>query len=117
MTSYGPARALGLTDRGHLGVGALADLRCYRRQADIKGMFSRPRWVMRRGRIVFQEGKLLDQTNGDLLIVRPNWDRDRMDQIYRALSETVSVPPGEYGLGENVKLIGSREVPCTSGMS
>jgi formylmethanofuran dehydrogenase subunit A len=117
MTSYGPARALGLTDRGHLGVGALADLRCYRRQADIKDMFSHPSWVMHRGRIVFREGELFNQAGGEILVVRPDWDRGRMDRIYRALSEVVTVPPEEYGLGENVDLSGSREVPCASGMS
>ncbi len=42
MTSYGPARALGLKDRGHLEPGSLADLRCYTKQDDMITMFPKP---------------------------------------------------------------------------
>jgi len=117
MTSYGPALALGLSDRGRLGEGALADLRCYRRQADVKAMFSQPAWIMRRGRIVCREGRVLDQTGGEVLVVRPGWDRERTGRLHQALSGIVSVRPEAYALGADGGLPGLREVPCASTTS
>jgi formylmethanofuran dehydrogenase subunit A len=41
MTRAGAARLLGLTDRGHLGAGAAADITVYTDQADKEKMFAR----------------------------------------------------------------------------
>jgi formylmethanofuran dehydrogenase subunit A len=117
MTSTGPAQALGLRDRGHLGVGALADLRCYRRQADLKAMFAQPAWVMRRGRIVCRDGEVLDRAGGVTLVVRPGWDRSRTGRLQEALSGIVSIRPEDYALGTDAERPEFREVPCASGMS
>lgn len=116
MTSLGPAKALGLTDRGHLGIGALADLRCYRRQADLRAMFAGPAWVMRRGRIVVRDGQLASQDDNGLLVVRPAWDEDRRTRIQSALADLISVPAEDYALG-TAGLPGTEEVACTSTMS
>jgi formylmethanofuran dehydrogenase subunit A len=117
MTSTGPARALGLTDRGHLGAGALADLRCYRKQADWKSMFAQPAWVMRRGRIVCRDGKVFDPTGGETLVVRPAWDRGRTGRLQRDLSEFVSIRPDAYALGADAERLKFREVACASATS
>ncbi len=58
MTSSGPARALGLSDRGRLSVGARADMRCYQEQEDIRAMFSQPAWVMKAGKMVVKDGRI-----------------------------------------------------------
>jgi formylmethanofuran dehydrogenase subunit A len=116
MTSWGPARALGLADRGHLGIGALADLRCYRKQENLQTMFAHPAWVMRRGRVVVQDGLLAAQDRSGLVVVRPEWDEDRRPRIEAALSDLVSVPVEEYGLGAGGQP-GAKEVPCTSRVS
>ena len=47
MTRAAPAKLLGLTDRGHLGAGAIADVAVYRRDKDIAKMLGRPRWCSR----------------------------------------------------------------------
>jgi formylmethanofuran dehydrogenase subunit A len=117
MTSYGPAKALGLTDRGHLQAGALADLRCYRKQADVKAMFSTPAWVMRRGRIICRDGQVLDSSGGEVLVARPDWDHDRLGRLHQALSDVVTVQPEKYALGMDERLSNFREVPCGSTMS
>jgi formylmethanofuran dehydrogenase subunit A len=116
MTSWGPARALGLTDRGHLGFNALADLRCYRKQADLCAMFASPAWVMRRGQIVVQDGQLTSMEDGGLLVVRPAWDEARRPYIHTALEKFVSIPPDDYALGVAGQS-GAKEVPCTSRVS
>lgn len=116
MTSWGPAKALGLTDRGHLGAGALADLRCYRKQADLRAMFACPAWVMRRGRVVVRDGQFTAPEDGGLLVVRPAWDESRTKRIHTALAELVSVPADDYALGATGQP-GAKEVPCTSRVS
>jgi formylmethanofuran dehydrogenase subunit A len=113
MTSWGPAKALGLCDRGQLGPGALADVRCYRKQASIRGMFAAPAWVMRRGKIVVKEGKVLDTSGGSVLITRPKLDEGRLPMIHSEVSQLISILPDEYGLG-NEGLQGALEVPCRS---
>ncbi len=113
VTSWGPAKALGLSDRGHLGVGALADLRCYRKQANLREMFVQPAWVMRRGRIVLQEGRPANLDKGDLLVVHPAWDDGRLPRLKNNLADLISVPVEEYGLGAAGQP-GAKEVACTS---
>jgi formylmethanofuran dehydrogenase subunit A len=113
MTSWGPAKALGLTDRGHLAPGALADLRCYRKQADLKQMFTRPAWVMRRGRIIVRDGEQVALSEGSLLVTRPAWDKARLPRIQSALTELISFPVEDYALGASGQP-GAEEVACTS---
>jgi formylmethanofuran dehydrogenase subunit A len=116
LTSWGPAKALGLSDRGHLGTGALADLRCYRKQADIRAMFNQPAWVMRRGRVVCKEGQFLQHGEGNILVVRPPWDEGRRSRIESSLEGLVSIPADQYALGKS-RIRSAQEVACTSTMS
>lgn len=111
MTGWGPACALGLDDRGHLGVGAKADIRCYRKQDNIEGMFAKPAWVMRNGQVVAREGELVDRAPGEVLVTRPAWDRERLPRLYKRLGELVSVPVRQYALGD-MKVENLREVAC-----
>jgi len=114
MTSSGPAKALGLADRGHLAPGALADIRCYRPQASLRDMFARPAWVMRRGEIVAREGQVIQRQAGSTLVVRPGWDEDRRPAIYRALAPQISARPEQYGLGQAFPAQAFQEVACKS---
>ena len=113
MTGYGPAKSLGLTDRGHLGVGALAELRCYRKQASIKAMFENPAWVMHRGKLVVKNGKIQGSLQGRTLLVRPSWDRERSKAIHSSLSRWISFQPEHYALGEKHQVKDGLEVPCS----
>src|SRR5205823_12900591 len=58
ITRAGPARALGLADRGHLGAGAVADIAVYDEQADKEAMFSRAAYVFKDGQLVVRDGTL-----------------------------------------------------------
>lgn len=113
MTSFGPARSLGLHDRGHLEPGALADIRCYKKQADIRKMFASPEWVMKNGRIAYQDGSFNPEAAGEILVTRPHWDEKQLLQIKADLENKISVPFGQYALGDK-EMENTREVPCTS---
>ncbi len=74
ITRAGPARLLGLRHKGHLGAGADADVTIYSRQDDIAQMFASPRWVLKGGEVVVEEGHLRLAPNGRRLYVRPGFD-------------------------------------------
>jgi formylmethanofuran dehydrogenase subunit A len=75
MTRAAPARILGLTDRGHLGPGALADITVYNEHADPEQTFARPMLVFKAGEIVVEEGKIVKTVGGTTQVVRPEYDR------------------------------------------
>ena len=74
VTRAGPARLLGLRDKGHLGVGADADITVYAPDADRARMFSTPRYVVKGGILVVEDGELRRAPAGRRLYVRPPFD-------------------------------------------
>ncbi len=75
VTRAAPARLLGLSDRGHLGAGAAADVAIYREQADREAMFAAPAWVFKDGAAVVREGRIQAVPQGATHVVRPEYDR------------------------------------------
>ncbi|HEV3019426.1 MAG TPA: formylmethanofuran dehydrogenase subunit A [Burkholderiaceae bacterium] len=76
MTRAGPARTLGLSDRGHLGAGAAADVVVYRDQADREQMFAAPEYVFKDGQLVVRDGRLVAVPGGGRVhAVKPEYDR------------------------------------------
>lgn len=75
LTRAGPARTLGLVDRGHLGAGAAADITVYTDQADKELMFARPDLVFKDGEIVVRDGAVVAEVWGGTHVVRPDFDR------------------------------------------
>ena len=74
VTRAGPARLLGLTRKGHLGVGADADVTVYARDADVATMFATPRYVVRAERWSSRKGSCAARRAGRRLHVRPGYD-------------------------------------------
>ena len=58
VTRAGPARLLGLSSKGHLGVGADADVTVYDKRDNVAEMFATPRYVVKGGSLVVEEGQL-----------------------------------------------------------
>ncbi len=74
ITSAGPARTLGLPQKGHLGVGADADVAIYNRSKDIAKMFAHPRYVIKAGEVVVEEGDIRTTVEGHGFVTRPSYD-------------------------------------------
>ena len=74
ITSAGPARALGLRQKGHLGIGADADVTIYQEKPDDGVLFSYPRYVIKAGEIVVEEGDVRAVPDGREFIVHPPYD-------------------------------------------
>lgn len=68
ITRAGPARALGLDNKGHLGTGADADIAIYAdHQADAQRMFANARHVIKSGQVVMEDGQLCDIISAQFL--------------------------------------------------
>ena len=74
ITRAAPARRLGLRDKGHLGIGADADVTIYDDRADREEMFATPRYVIKAGEIAVEEGELRRPDDGVLLSSRAAFD-------------------------------------------
>jgi formylmethanofuran dehydrogenase subunit A len=74
ITRSGPARILGLKNKGHLGEGADADITIYTPHADKEIMFELPRVVFKSGQIICEQGEIREPLVGKLLHVSPSYD-------------------------------------------
>jgi len=74
ITRAGTARALGLANKGHLGVGADADVAVYADLDDREEMFASPRYVIKDGEIVVEDGEVVRERHGRTLYVEPGYD-------------------------------------------
>jgi formylmethanofuran dehydrogenase subunit A len=101
MTRGAPAKLLGLTDRGHLGVGARADVALYRPGKDIVAMFRSAARVYKDGDLVVRDGAVTHYRFGRALQVAPVVEASmqrRMKSYYDARyglpSDFMRVPEG-----------------------
>ena len=76
MTRAGPARSLGLKDRGHVGAGAAADVTVYEDiPGDREAMFAKPELVFKNGELVVKNGVIVNVVQGATHVARPEYDR------------------------------------------
>ena len=97
VTRAGPARLLGLSQKGHLGPGADADVTVYAPDADRAKMFATPRYVIKGGTLVVEEGQLRRAPAGARLAVRPEYDRSVTQDVKRFFDGSASVAFENYG--------------------
>jgi formylmethanofuran dehydrogenase subunit A len=74
VTRAAPARRLGLRDKGHLGIGADADVTIYHDRADREEMFATPRYVIKGGELAVEDGDLRRSDDGLLHSSRAVFD-------------------------------------------
>ena len=92
ITRAGPARILGLTHKGHLGPGADADITIYTPHENKETMFELPRYVIKSGRVLVEEGEIREEFYGKTLHVAPEYDQGR-SRRYQRLVRTVLLDP------------------------
>jgi len=116
MTRAAPAKLLGLTDRGRLNAGAIADVAVYENDVDRAKMFRAAALVFKDGELVVRDGSVTNYRWGRALAVRPPRDRaidHRMRAFYEdryGLSdEFLKVPEHALGRPEPFTV-----VPCAS---
>jgi formylmethanofuran dehydrogenase subunit A len=114
MTRAAPARLLGLSDRGHLGAGAVADVAVYDDDRDRAKLFGSAALVFKDGDLVVRDGKVTHYRFGRALTVRPGHDAaidrrmtDYYDERYGLSDEFIKVPDHAIGRTDPFEL-----VPC-----
>jgi formylmethanofuran dehydrogenase subunit A len=100
ITRAGPARLLGLRDKGHLGIGADADITIYDDRADREAMFAAPRHVIKDGRPIVEDGELRDAGPGRLLRVGAEYDPGIEGTLEPLFEERYSVSFASYPVRE-----------------
>jgi len=102
MTRAGPARSLGLRDRGHLGVGAAGDITVYKDNPDREAMFATPAMVFKDGELVVRDGKVVKVVQGATHVARPEYDKsiekpleDYFDRFHTMRMENFKVADDE----------------------
>jgi formylmethanofuran dehydrogenase subunit A len=83
ITRAGPARLLGLRNKGHLGPGADADITIYSKDNDIAKMFATPRYVLKTGELLVEEGQLRRAPRGRRLRLQPGFDEAVLPDLKR----------------------------------
>jgi len=100
ITRAGPARLLGLREKGHLGIGADADITIYDDRADREAMFAAPRHVIKDGRPIVEDGELREAGPGRLLRVGAEYDPSIEGTLEPLFEQRYSVRFASYPVRE-----------------
>lgn len=101
ITRAGPARLLGLTDKGHLGPGADADITIYEDQEDKERMFSTPRYVIKDGKLIIEDHEFRADHEGRLLHVAPDYDPQIVETIRPFFEDYYSIRFNNYPVDDS----------------
>ena len=101
ITRAGPARILGLKDKGHLGVGADADVCVYDPSDNFQQMFELPRMVIKAGQILVDDTEIRQTVSGRTIVASPQYDRQRDSKIEDWFNDHYSLHSRHYGIDKS----------------
>ena len=110
ITRAAPARMLGLDHKGHLGVGADADITIYSPSEDYQQMFELPRYVICRGEVIVDDGEIRQEVDGRTLHVCPDYDAAAVDHIQDWFEQFYTIQFRNYAVDEHY-LRNPQEIP------
>ncbi len=112
MTRSGPAKSLGLKDRGHLGVGACADITVYEDKPDKEAMFTAPELVFKNGELIVRNGRIIKLVQGATHVARPSYDagierslRTYFERYHTVRMDNIRIHDDEIINGDNGSII------------
>lgn len=116
MTRAAPARLLGMSDYGHMGVGAVADLTVYNPDDNPEIMFATPLYVFKEGELVVENGDIVKTVRGRSHVVHPEYDRGIESRVRDFVNEHYTVRFNNLRISDDemAEVIGSPVVvhPC-----
>lgn len=98
ITRAGPARLLGLPNKGHLGPGADADVTIYTPSDNQAEMFELPRIVIKAGEVIVENGEVRAAPEGKTLTVTANHDAEPIADLPKFFEQHYSLPMEDYGV-------------------
>ncbi len=111
ITRAGPAKTLGLANKGHLGIGADADIAVYRPNSDYEAMFREAVYVLKGGEVVVREGEILSETVGKTYVADLEEDEDIIEWLKPKFSQFYSIALENYPVARD-KFMPCEVVPC-----
>lgn len=100
VTRAAPARILGLSNKGHLGPGADGDVTMYQPDDDKERMFALPRYVLKRGDVVLDDGELRPSPEGHTLSSKPGFDPAILPDIKSWFDSNASIRFANFAVAE-----------------
>ncbi|MBI1731519.1 MAG: formylmethanofuran dehydrogenase subunit A [Gammaproteobacteria bacterium] len=101
ITRAGPARALGLRNKGHLGAGADADITIYDDHPDRERMFSAPRYVIKSGHMIIDNHEFCADFSGRMLHIAPEYDASIVDAVRPFFENYYSIEFDNYAVPDS----------------
>jgi formylmethanofuran dehydrogenase subunit A len=101
ITRAGPARLLGLANKGHLGPGADADITIYEEHADKERMFGAPRYVIKDGQVIVEDHEVRRDHEGRVLHVAPDYDPQIVEVIRPFFEDYYTIRFNNYGVDDS----------------
>ena len=87
---------LGLKNKGHLGPGADGDVTIYTPSRDRKAMFELPRYVIKAGEVIVEQGEVRQDAYGKTLHVAPVYDEGVLPDIRKWFEEHYTIQFANY---------------------
>jgi formylmethanofuran dehydrogenase subunit A len=101
ITRAGPARALGLNNKGHLGIGADADITIYDEMKDKEMMFNAPRYVIKSGNTIIGNHEFITDSIGKLLHITPEYDKKIEEVVQPFFESYYSIEFSNYAVDDH----------------
>jgi len=101
ITRAGPARALGLQNKGHLGPGADADITIYDEMEDKEMMFNAPRYVIKSGIPIIADHEFKEDHIGKLLHITPEYDKKIEEKVQPFFENYYSIEFANYAVSDS----------------
>lgn len=111
ITRAAPARILGLSHKGHLGPGADADITIYTPHENKQIMFEMPRYVIKAGEVIVEDGEIRGAPVGKTLAAAPDYDVEAEGLIADWLERYYTIRFANYPVGDEY-IPHLETVPC-----
>ncbi|CAH9013997.1 formylmethanofuran dehydrogenase subunit A [Candidatus Nitrosacidococcus sp. I8] len=109
ITRSGPAKLLGLTNKGHLDIKADADITIHTDHQDKERMFAQPTYVFKDGELIVKNGKLLNPALvGTTHIVRPSFDDSIEKDLQNYFDRYLSLKLSNFKMNDE-EIIGDKQ--------
>lgn len=111
ITRAGPAKVLGLKNKGHLGAGADADITIYDEMEDKEMMFNAPRYVIKSGHTIIANHEFITDFIGKQLHIEPEYD-NKIEEVLKPFFESYySIEFSNYAVNDSY-LHDHEVIPC-----
>jgi len=96
VTRAAPARLLGLSRKGHLGLGADADIAILSPGSDWQQAFTAPRYVIKDGAVLVEDGEIRQDYEGRTFHIEPPWDPAILPELRKWFADFYTIEFENY---------------------